>query len=257
MSANFLLNSSRYCFQLEGQVWPTVTHYLESKAKNNSNIRKCKTPWLASRKNLKYVTCHRNGLEPEHKVVVSKNNEGRKEFMMKAIQEKFNQNPNLKKRLLKTKLEDYEFEDKDLADIMFLIKQKIIKENNKEKDIENDAFFDWEKGFLLYILQLSEEIMKLEGCKNIESGMVEDSIYNILGDELFEEFLKYKKQTMGITKLPCLAKLNIRVKNVVKNDQYSLLISYLLKFLREKNINTYKEVENIKLYPKKRSYRKI
>jgi len=238
---------------LEGKTWPSVTHYLESKrvqGKRVEKVRKSSTPWLASKKDNSFIKCYRENGSIRGKV--SENNIS-KELTSKAIKAKFDQNPKLIDRLLKT--QSFHSDEPFVTEILTELKKDYLYEIHKEKDIENSIISEQERKLILYVINISERVMEMENCNKIELGMVEDSIYNILGSS-FNEFDTYRKETSGINNFSNLCKLDEKVNQVTKNRNFSMMISYLIKFIRERDVKT-NIVTSIKLYPRKRKYRKI
>lgn len=265
-SRSYLSSKSLYPFVLDGKTWVTVAHYVQSRkfegTEKEEKVRRSLTPHLAERMDRRRVKCQRDGYNVE-KVISEVDKEIWEEkyydYLLRATTAKFKQNPMIMKRLLEVGDDIESFDEPDLPEILLLIRDKEIYRLNKEKDVKSPRLTKSEKQFILNIIDVIDLVRQMERLEEVHSGMAEDAFYNMTNKITIDDFFQWE---MGcnekISKMPNHHQMLLSIENVVKKQSLSKRISYIIKFMRERKVKEWNVpiIENIKLYPKKRSYRK-
>jgi predicted NAD-dependent protein-ADP-ribosyltransferase YbiA (DUF1768 family) len=266
---SFLSNDSIYPFELDNKIWPSVTHYVEAKkfegTQLEEQIRAAPTIF-----EIKKLTRGRpKYMNDDYKIVYGKKLDDvydyRRDIDIKAILEKS----------IKAKLSSYPFLTKKLLDLKntniidpsnehtgtilenIRDKKEVVKvPSDKTTDIDTPDLSTDELTVVKKIISMAIKIKKIEQQKHIYPEMIEDVLYNIIPADynevinfieetpwnvIYRDMPTFERLVMTINKL--FSKKDKEQKKQIKNSAY---IGSFIKYCRSR-----KSIESIKKFLEK------
>lgn len=234
-----LSNDSYYPFEVDGEIYPTVTHFIKIQSRDQKNIP---------------ISLFQLRIESKKN---KKTRQDKTHLLEKAITEKFKQNPELMEILDSTGNSIIKSEDYITGEILVRIRETHRK-STKYNDVSTSQPTFEEYTIIKEILKLAEKIRLEERQTKLFDGMIEDAIYNILDEYNQDSFLdQIKKANTFWTTLPKFRQLvqNIE-RHTTQKGRIPMIIGVFIKFYREHSPILKTEIDTIIFPGKKRSYRK-
>jgi predicted NAD-dependent protein-ADP-ribosyltransferase YbiA (DUF1768 family) len=244
---DYLSNDSYFPFEIDGVVYPTVTHFIKEKSKG-IQTQQLSLFQLRLKSKTRFQT----------DAIECKKSTRKNAFLEQAVVEKFQQNPELLEQLDSTGNSIIKFDDN--ADLGFLLMKIRDKHRNsiKYKDVSFSELTFEEYNILKEIVRLAKKIQFEEKQNKLFEGMIEDSVYNILDDYYQDSFMdETDKINIYYSSLPNFRQL---VQNIERQmgltGRISITLGLFIKFYRENSPTLKMKIDTI-IYPcKKRDYRK-
>lgn len=249
----YLNMASKYPFNLEGKSWPSVEHYILAKQFEGTTleeeIRTTKTILAArilARPKPCIVTRDGENAGVERKILYGRDSTFQKRggwgtemipYLSEATKSKFEQNPNIKAKLMKT--DGMEIVSSDCNGVVYakilmdirndLLKLAGGKPKTKPKtwlkmtaadtDILGSGGIEAkERIFIEKILKVLTWIRKIEKCTKVHPEMLEDVFYNILGPEKFCLVEMWKEHNSSIAeKWSLVAKTSPKYEKITRS----------------------------------------
>jgi hypothetical protein len=239
--SEYLSNDSYHPFEIDGIVYPTVTHYVKMKSRGISDTVPVSLFQLRmiSNKNKKQT------------------NANKKYLLEQGTLQKFKQNPELLERLDATGNSVISYQDSDLGEILMKIRDDYRK-SNRYKDVLSSELSMEEYNIIKEILKLSRKIQQDEKQSKLFDGMIEDAIYNILDDYYQDSFMnEIGSINLYYSNLPNFRELIFNIeKEINYKGRIPMTIGLFIKFYRENTPTLKSNIYTINYPAKKREYRK-
>ena len=280
---SFLSNDSIYPFELDNKIWPSVTHYVEAKkfegTQLEEQIRVAPTIFQ-----IKRLTRGRpKYMNDDYKIVYGKKLDDVYDYrrdidiysiVEKSIKAKLSSHPFLTKKLLDLKNTNIIDPSNEYTGIILeniRDKKKEVALSKREAiDIDKSDLYMDELTVVKKIISMAIKIKKIEHQEHIYPEMIEDVLYNIIPNDygevinfieetpwniIYRDMPTFERLVMTINKL--FSKKDKEQKKQIKNSAY---IGSFIKYCRSQgSIESVKKLLekdiDLKLVPTARWYR--